>query len=184
VNDVLRFFLSVLEVYGYTTVDTGGMVKIVPSKEAPRKSIETGPAGQYRPAEDKLVTQTIRLTYLSPDEAKSLLKPLLSESGDIVSHPASGTLIITDFHPNIERQQKIIKALDVPIAQEGGAVAGEAVIVKVIDLDHADAEQLASVLRPLLTTDGRITVYAPTNTLIIRDEKSLVEQLVRVIKGE
>jgi len=56
-------------------------------------------------------------------------------------------------------------------------------VVKVIRLDHADAERLASVLRPLLTKDGRITTYSPTNTLIIRDRKSLVEQLVRVIKG-
>ena len=57
-------------------------------------------------------------------------------------------------------------------------------VIRVIRLDHADAEQLASVLRPLLTKDGRITAYSPTNTLIIRDRKSLVEQLVKVIKGE
>jgi general secretion pathway protein D len=56
-------------------------------------------------------------------------------------------------------------------------------VVKVIRLDHADAEELATVLRPLLTKDGVITAYSPTNTLIIRDRKSKVEQLVRVIKG-
>ncbi len=61
---------------------------------------------------------------------------------------------------------------------------GEPIVVKVIRLDHADAETLASVLRPLLTKDGSITAYPPTNTLIIRDRKSLVEKLVRVIKGE
>jgi type II secretory pathway component GspD/PulD (secretin) len=59
----------------------------------------------------------------------------------------------------------------------------EPIVVKVIRLDHADAERLASVLSPLLTKDGRITAYSPTNTLIIRDRKSLVEQLVKVIKG-
>jgi len=59
----------------------------------------------------------------------------------------------------------------------------EPIVIKVIRLDHADAERLASVLRPLLTRDGLITAYAPTNTLIIRDRASLVKQLVRVIKG-
>jgi len=59
----------------------------------------------------------------------------------------------------------------------------EPIVTKVIRLDHADAEQLACVLRPLLTKDGRITAYAPTNTLIIRDRASLVKQLVKVIKG-
>jgi len=59
----------------------------------------------------------------------------------------------------------------------------EPIVIKVMRLDHADAEQLASVLRPLLTRDGLITAYAPTNTLIIRDRASLVKQLVNVIKG-
>ena len=60
---------------------------------------------------------------------------------------------------------------------------GEPIIIKVIHLDHANAEQLASTLGPLLTKDGRITAYPPTNTIIIRDRKSQVEKLVRVIKG-
>jgi len=59
----------------------------------------------------------------------------------------------------------------------------EPIVIKVIRLDQADAERLASVLRPLLTKDGLITAYAPTNTLIIRDRASLVKQLVKVIKG-
>ena len=59
----------------------------------------------------------------------------------------------------------------------------EPMVIKVIRLDHADAAELASVLRPLLTKDGRITAYSPTNMLIIRDKKSLVEQLVKLIKG-
>lgn len=61
---------------------------------------------------------------------------------------------------------------------------GEPIVVQVIRLDHADAERLASVLRPLLTKDGSIIAYPPTNTLIIRDRKSLVKELVKVIKGE
>ena len=56
-------------------------------------------------------------------------------------------------------------------------------VIKVIRLEHAQAEGLASLLRPLLTEEGRMTAYAPTNTLIIRDRQSLVEQLVKVIKG-
>jgi hypothetical protein len=59
----------------------------------------------------------------------------------------------------------------------------EPIVIKVIRLDHADAERLASILRPLLTRDGLITAYAPTNTLIIRDRASLVKQLVKVIQG-
>ena len=67
-------------------------------------------------------------------------------------------------------------------AQEAGSL-WEPIVIKVIHLEHADAEHLASVLKPLLSKDGRITAYAPTNTLIIRDRASRVDKLVRVIKG-
>jgi len=122
VNEVFRFFQSVLEVHGYTTVEARGLVKIVPSATARGKAVETRSVEPSKPPEDKLVTQVIHLHYLSPDDAKNLLTPLLSEGAVIVSHPLSGALIITDFHPNIERLQKIIKAVDVPRAQEDHAV--------------------------------------------------------------
>ena len=70
-----------------------------------------------------------------------------------------------------------------PVVYGQQAGSREPIVTKVIRLDHADAESLASVLRPLLTRDGVITAYAPTNTLIIRDRASLVRQLVKAIKG-
>ncbi len=59
----------------------------------------------------------------------------------------------------------------------------EPIVFKVIHLDHADAEHFAAVLKPFLSKDGRITAYAPTNTLIIKDRASRADQLVRLIKG-
>jgi len=59
----------------------------------------------------------------------------------------------------------------------------EQIVIKVIHLDYADAEDLASVLAPLLSKDGRVVPYPPTNTLIIKDRASVVKQLVKIIKG-
>jgi len=60
---------------------------------------------------------------------------------------------------------------------------GERIVVCQILLEHADAEELTAVLRPLLSPAGRIVPYRPTNTLIIRDRASIVEQLSTAIKG-
>jgi len=60
---------------------------------------------------------------------------------------------------------------------------GERIVVCMIRLEHADAEELAEVLQPLLSPAGRIVPYRPTNTLIIRDRASVVEQLSIVITG-
>ena len=59
----------------------------------------------------------------------------------------------------------------------------EPIVVRVLQLDYADAEQLASVLAPFLSKEGQIVPYKPTNCLIIKDRKSVVEALVKIIKG-
>ncbi len=58
------------------------------------------------------------------------------------------------------------------------------IVIQVIHLDYADAEHLAAVLAPLLSKEGRVIAYPPTNSLIIRDRASLVKKLVTIIKGK
>ena len=53
-----------------------------------------------------------------------------------------------------------------------------------LPLEHADAKQLADVLAPFLSPRGKMVAYPPTNTLIIRDQPSVVEMLIKVIKGK
>ena len=57
-------------------------------------------------------------------------------------------------------------------------------IVCLLTLEHADAEQLVTVLSPLLSPNGTITAYSPTNTLIIKDRSSVVQMLVKAVKGK
>jgi len=68
------------------------------------------------------------------------------------------------------------------IAQEQPLV-GDPIITRFVYLEHADAENLAAVLAPLLTREGKIVPYPPLNLLIIKDRASRVKELVRVIKG-
>ena len=57
------------------------------------------------------------------------------------------------------------------------------VIICMVALDHADAEQLANTLAPFLSPQGKISAYSPTNTLIIKDQPSVVRMLLKAIKG-
>ena len=63
-------------------------------------------------------------------------------------------------------------------------MAGERIVFCMIQLEHADAGELAAVLQPFLSPAGTIVPYGPTNTLIIRDRLSVVEQLSTAIKGK
>jgi len=59
----------------------------------------------------------------------------------------------------------------------------ERVIICMVPLEHADAEQLADTLAPFLSSQGKISAYSPTNTLIIKDQPSVVRMLIKAIKG-
>ena len=58
------------------------------------------------------------------------------------------------------------------------------VIICMLPLEHADAEQLADTLAPFLSPQGKIGAYSPTNTLIINDTPSVVRMLIKAIKGK
>jgi type II secretory pathway component GspD/PulD (secretin) len=64
------------------------------------------------------------------------------------------------------------------------APRNEPIVIKIVQLEHADAEELATVLRSFLSKDGSITAYGPSKSLIIKDRKSIVRELVNVIKGD
>ena len=59
----------------------------------------------------------------------------------------------------------------------------ERVIICMVALDHTDAEQLANTLAPFLSPQGKISAYSPTNTLIIKDQPSVLRMLLKAIKG-
>jgi len=113
VEEAYRVFGSVLEVHGFTTIEAGAVIKIVPSVVARGKSIETRLREEATSPEDKVITQLIRLDYANPDELKKLFAPLISKSSVIVSYPPSGMLIVTDVLSNIQRLLRIISVIDV-----------------------------------------------------------------------
>jgi type II secretory pathway component GspD/PulD (secretin) len=78
----------------------------------------------------------------------------------------------------------VLLPLRSPYAQQKQTSSGERVVVCMIQLEHADAGQLASVLKPFLSPQGSLSAYAPTNTLIIKDRISIVNMLAEIIKGK
>ena len=67
---------------------------------------------------------------------------------------------------------------------QSAAAQESRMIVCLLTLEHADAEQLVTVLTPLLSPNGTIAAYSPTNTLIIKDSSSVVQMLVKAVKGK
>lgn len=183
-EEAYRVFESVLEVHGYTTVESGAVIKILPSSEARSKNIETIRAGKAVRPEDRVVTQLVPLKHSSPEEMKKVLIPLVSKDSVVISHPQSGMLILTESLSNIQRLMTIIEALDVEYTEEEVAVIG---------LEHAEANAIAKILASVYqrsqvaTRAGagvsmvKVVPYERVNALVVladREEIGRIRKLV------
>ncbi len=136
-KEAYKVFESVLEVHGYTTVQSGEVVKIIPSPDARSKSIETKLREESTTPRDRVVTQLIPLKYANPVEIKRLFTPMVSKSSVILAYSPTNTLIVTDVYSNIKRLLRILKEIDITgIGQE----------ISVIPLDYSDATKLVNLL--------------------------------------
>lgn len=81
----------------------------------------------------------------------------------------------------IAHEQKTPKEWDMTL--ENPFHWNDPVIIELIRLDYANAEELARVLAPLLSKDGRIVSYGPANSLIIKDRASIVKRIMEIVKG-
>ena len=161
-KEAYKVFESVLEVHGFTTVQSGEVVKIVPSPDARSKSIETKLREESSAPEDKIVTQLIPLRYADPVDIKRLFTPLVSKSSVILAYAPTNTLIITDVYSNIKRLLKILKEIDITgIGQQ----------ISVIPVEYAEATKLVNLLT---------TVFKPTR----KKGKAATEKTVTMVADE
>ncbi|MDD5723206.1 MAG: type II secretion system secretin GspD [Syntrophales bacterium] len=186
IQETYKVFESVMEVHGYSMIPSGDIIKIVPSRDAITRNIETRLKGEAIIPEDKIVTQIISLSYASPDELKKVLEPLISKSSVILSYPPTGMLIVTDLLSNIERLLKIVSALDIEGIEEQ---------ISVIPLERASSVNVAKSLDQIFqnpatrkkgtaTSDIQIVADERTNTVITlasENDTSRIRQLIQLL---
>jgi general secretion pathway protein D len=162
VDEVYRVFLSVLEVNGFTTVDTGQVVKIIPTAAAKTKATETVLQRRLGPQEDKIITQLIPLKYADATFLGRLLASLVERTGLLIPYQETNTIIVIDTQSNINRLVKIITELDVPGDEE----------IWVVFLEHAKADDLAKKILAVLQERRAAGAPAPQELKIMADERT------------
>ena len=165
-KEAYKVFESVLEVHGYTTVQAGEIVKIVPSPDARSKSIETRLREEAANPQDNVVTQLVPLKYADPEEIKRLFTPMISKSSVILAYQPTNILIITDVQSNILRLLKILKQIDIPgIGQE----------ISVIPVGYADSTKLVGLLTTIFKPTQKQAKGGPERAVtMVADERTNV----------
>jgi general secretion pathway protein D len=137
VDEAFEVFLSVLQVKGFTTVEAGRVIKIVPLRDVKQESI---PVAVSDGSSAKYITQLIPLQYVDAAEVVPLLAPIISRDGLIASFPASNMLLLIDSRSNIGRIMKILAEVD---------AAGAAAMLRIFPMAHAFAPDVAKTLETL-----------------------------------
>ncbi|MGZ5181378.1 MAG: type II secretion system secretin GspD [Ramlibacter sp.] len=178
-------FVSTLRLSGFTVIDSGGLLKVVPEADAKLQggtvSVGSPPGGS------QMVTQIFRLNYETANNLVPILRPLIAPNNTINVNPGNNSLVITDYADNLQRIGRIISALDVSNATD----------VDVVPLKNGLASDLAPVVQRLVDAGGgtataaqgqadtsfRTTVIAEprSNALIVRAANPARLNLVRTL---
>ena len=128
-------FESVLQVKGFTTVETpGGALKIIAVRDAKQSNIETTKTTLAPPNTDRFVTRLIPLRYIDADSIAKTLKPLVSKDGSIEAYEPTNMIILTEAATNIRRILAIMEAIDIETYQDE---------LGIFKIQYADARTLA-----------------------------------------
>jgi general secretion pathway protein D len=104
--------LTILHVYGYTAIESGGYVSVVPdavARQVPTPQItgkETRPDAEF-------VTKVITVKSVPATQLVPILRPMIPQMGHLAALPCVNKLIYVDTFANLQRLQAIIEALDV-----------------------------------------------------------------------
>jgi general secretion pathway protein D len=104
--------LTILDVHGYSAVETGGFALVVPAS-----AIRVMPLPQLKGKEAypdrQYVTAVIPIANLPAATLVPSLRPLIPSNGHLSAVVCDNTLILIDTYANVRRLQELIKLVDV-----------------------------------------------------------------------
>jgi general secretion pathway protein D len=113
-EQLMVLFHKILELNGVTAVKKEGFYEIVPATELKRSAV-ISPEGNKQTAlraPGTAAIQIISLKYISSTELVGVIKPFLSEAGDVYQYPLLNTLLLVDTPDNVRRVADIVRTLD------------------------------------------------------------------------
>jgi general secretion pathway protein D len=145
----------VLELKGFTVVQSGKVGKIVPSASARQSGFTLLPTGKLAPINENYVAQVNKLENISAQEALIFLQPMISKDGHISAFGPGNLILMVDSSLNIRKLQEILQTIDNERSRDG---------LEIIYLKYASAESTAVTIRQWLSgTDAKATGQPATS---------------------
>ncbi|MGM9484798.1 type II secretion system secretin GspD [Roseateles sp. NT4] len=133
-----RIYLAAMRGIGFTVVESGGFLKVLPEPEAKLQADNVAIEGSGIRG-DQIVTQIFVLQHEIANNLLAVLRPLITPNNSINANPGNNSLVVTDYADNLQRIAKIISAMDVPGAAD----------IEIVPLKHSVAADLAPLVQRL-----------------------------------
>jgi general secretion pathway protein D len=148
----LKLFETILDLNGFSMVKKDGINEVVQKRDIKTESIPTEVGVSGGESSESFITRLVPLQNIQASDVANILKPLISQDGDIAVYPELNTLIIVETRANINRLLDIIQNLD---------LKKEIEFVKIVNTDAAD---LAAKLVEILGGTGSVSTTPPAAT--------------------
>jgi general secretion pathway protein D len=184
-RDAYLNFLAALRGLGFSVVEVGGLLKVVPEAEA-KVQAGTVAIGDVTRRGDQVITQIFKLNHENANNLVPVLRPLIGANNTINANPGNNSLVITDYADNLQRIAKIIAAMDTPGSGD----------VEVIAIKHGVASDVAVMVQRLSDTGGTpgvpgsstgaptVLVDSRNNSLIVRATNGARMAQIRSLVGK
>jgi general secretion pathway protein D len=122
-----------------------------------------------------------RVTLISPTKIKvGELERVLESLLELHGFTAVPSGSVTKIVPLREVKQR---GVETDVGRDPRDIAPiDRMVTHLVPLKHADINEVRNMLTPLVSKDGNITAYGPSNTIILTDLASNVNRLVKIIK--
>lgn len=144
-DEAFALFTSVLELKGFTLVQSGKIYKVVPIASAKQAGTRLLGSEERVPISDAYLARVFNLTHISAQEALVFLQPIISKDGHIASFGPGNMLLVVDAATNLQKVGDILQLIDTSQRREGA---------EMVYLKHGSAEGIATVLREWLSGKG------------------------------
>ena len=148
---------------GFVAIDDGSAVRILPEAVAAQDGavgLSSGGSG------DEMTTRVLELKHVNPNEIISVLRPLIPQTGQMLAHPPSNSIIVSDRVSNVQRLEAIVRRLDVASQSE----------IEVVSLGSANAAELVRTLTQLSAgapeAGGKVAADERTNSIILSGDRA------------
>ena len=173
--ELYDLFLSILDVHGYTAVRSGGVVRVIPNKNARSAPVDVISGASI--INDEYVTQVIRLENVSAAKLIPVLRPLVPQQAHMAAYAPSNAIIISDIRANINRISEIIDRMDESAVKE----------TEIIQLRYGVATDVVEMLKALeksragegadANDEAALVADKRTNSVIVTADEVSIERI-------